>query len=60
MRISEHDWQAWFMENDWIFGSDFVRVIDDRRVDVENIAKSAFAALRLRTACAGAAWSRSF
>lgn len=34
----EHDWQTWFQENDWVLGSEFVRVLDDRRIDVQNIA----------------------
>jgi|HubBroStandDraft_6_1064221.scaffolds.fasta_scaffold297450_2 hypothetical protein len=34
----EHDWQQWFSKNNWILGSDFVRVIDERSIDTENIA----------------------
>lgn len=36
--LVEHDWQNWFQANDWILGSDFVQVLDDRRIDVGNIA----------------------
>jgi hypothetical protein len=34
----EHDWQRWFSKNNWILGSDFVRVVDERAIDAENIA----------------------
>lgn len=36
--LNEHDWQRWFSKNHWILGSDFVRVLDDRRIDPDNIA----------------------
>jgi hypothetical protein len=36
--LSEHVWQAWFEKNDWILGTDFVQVVDDRRIDVGHIA----------------------
>jgi len=36
--LPERDWQKWFQTNDWILGSDFVDVQDDRRINVENIA----------------------
>ena len=35
---TEHDWQRWFKENSWVLGSEFVRVLDGRSIDVENIA----------------------
>lgn len=35
---TESDWQVWFQANDWVLGSDYVRVLDDRRIDVGNIA----------------------
>lgn len=35
---TENLWQRWFHENNWVLGSDFIRVSDDRRIDVENIA----------------------
>jgi hypothetical protein len=28
----------WFAENDWVLGSDFVRVLDERAIDTENVA----------------------
>lgn len=34
----EPDWQRWFTVNDWVLGSDCVRILDDRRIDVSNIA----------------------
>lgn len=36
--LPESNWQDWFQENKWILGSDFVRIIDDRRIDTTNIA----------------------
>ncbi len=36
--LVEHDWQRWFQTNDWVFGSDFVRVLDERAIDTDNIA----------------------
>ena len=36
--LREHDWQGWFSKNNWILGSDFVRVIDERAIDTDNIA----------------------
>lgn len=36
--LPESDWQDWFQENKWILGSDFVRIVDDRRIDTTNIA----------------------
>ena len=35
---TEKVWQQWFQKNSWVFGSDFVNVSDDRRIDVKNIA----------------------
>lgn len=36
--LVEHDWQAWFKMNDWVLGTDIVRVIDDRRIDTDHVA----------------------
>lgn len=33
----EHNWQAWFKENSWVLGTDFVKVLDEREVDTDNI-----------------------
>ena len=35
---TEHTWQDWFEENSWVLGSDFVRVLDERRIDTSNIS----------------------
>lgn len=34
----ESVWQKWFENNNWIFGSSFVKMNADRRIDVENIS----------------------
>jgi len=39
----EHDqkedaWQEWFQNNSWVLGSEFVRVLDERHIDVKNIS----------------------
>ena len=34
----ERDWQAWFQRNDWVLGSDFVAILDERSIDTRNIA----------------------
>jgi hypothetical protein len=36
--LVEADWQRWFQVNDWVFGSDFVRIVDERPIDVHHIA----------------------
>ncbi len=36
--LEEKLWQKWFQNNPWVFGSDFVRIIDERAVDTQNIA----------------------
>ncbi len=33
----EEVWQKFFSQNSWILGSDFVEILDERRIDVENI-----------------------
>ncbi|MDA7949669.1 MAG: DUF4263 domain-containing protein [Hyphomicrobiaceae bacterium] len=35
---NEHKWQSWFSQNDWVLGSDFVRVLDERIIDPDNVA----------------------
>ena len=35
--LVEPNWQAWFKRNDWVLGSDFVRVLDERAIDTRNI-----------------------
>lgn len=34
----EANWQHWFEENSWVLGSEFVRVLDDRHIDTQNIS----------------------
>lgn len=34
----ERDWQGWFKKNSWVLGSEFVRVLDDRQIDTQNIS----------------------
>lgn len=34
----EKNWQDWFIENSWVFGSEFVRILDERIIDTKNIA----------------------
>lgn len=36
--LTEQPWQHWFQENDWVLGTEFVRIIDERAIDVEHIA----------------------
>lgn len=36
--LVEAKWQAWFQENDWVLGSEFVRIIDEREIDTQNIS----------------------
>ena len=36
--VNESIWQKWFEKNNWVLGTDFVRISDDRRIDVKNIA----------------------
>jgi len=35
---TEHEWQKWFVENSWVLGSEFVRIINERRIDESNIS----------------------
>lgn len=34
---TENKWQQWFQKNNWVFGSDFISISEDRRIDVEHI-----------------------
>ena len=38
----ESYWQDWFSGNKWLLGSDFAQIIDERRIDTENIGKAIF------------------
>lgn len=35
--LVEQRWQKWFEKNEWVLGSDFVQILDDREIDTENI-----------------------
>lgn len=35
--LVEHQWQTWFTKNDWVLGSEFVRILDERDIDTDNI-----------------------
>lgn len=34
----EKERQAWFTKNDWVLGSEFVKILDEREIDTDNIA----------------------
>ena len=36
--LTEPNWQKWFERNSWVLGSEFVRVLDDRHIDTQNIS----------------------
>lgn len=36
--LIEQKWQEWFKKNDWVLGSEFVRILDEREIDTANIA----------------------
>jgi len=35
--LIEQKWQHWFEQNDWVLGSEFVRILDEREIDTANI-----------------------
>jgi hypothetical protein len=35
--LVEDSWQKWFKENQWVLGTEFVKVLDERDVDTEHI-----------------------
>lgn len=35
---NEQDWQEWFRSNSWVLGTDFVEVLNDRRIDNKHIS----------------------
>ncbi len=35
--LLEEKWQEWFKKNDWVLGSDCVRILDERVIDTSNI-----------------------
>ncbi len=36
--LVEQKWQEWFSENSWVLGSDFVKILDEREIDTQNIS----------------------
>ena len=36
--LLEAGWQRWFQSNSWVLGSQFVRILDERSIDTENIS----------------------
>ena len=36
--FQEHFWQKWFKENCWVLGTEFVEILDDRKIDTKNIS----------------------
>jgi len=36
--LREIEWQKWFKKNDWILGSEFVKILDERTIDTKNIS----------------------
>ena len=36
--LTENKWEEWFKKNDWVLGSEFVRILDDREIDTSNIS----------------------
>ena len=35
--LVEQKWQEWLKNNDWVLGSEFVRILDEREIDTANI-----------------------
>ncbi len=35
--LVEQKWQEWFKHNNWVLGSEFVRILDEREIDTANI-----------------------
>ena len=36
--LTEHKWQKWFLENSWVLGTEYVRILDERNIDTQNIS----------------------
>lgn len=34
----EKYWQDWFSKNKWVLGSEYIKILDERKIDTENIA----------------------
>lgn len=37
-KLAEQDWQDWFEQNTWVFGSPYVKVLDSRKIDEDHEA----------------------
>ena len=35
--LVEQKWQEWFKNNNWVLGSEFVKILDEREIDTANI-----------------------
>lgn len=35
--LVEQEWQKWFKQNDWVLGTEFVKVLDERELDTSHI-----------------------
>lgn len=35
--LAEQEWQEWFEDNSWILGSEFVKILDERKIDSSHI-----------------------
>jgi hypothetical protein len=35
---SEQEWQQWFKQNSWVLGSEFIKIVEERAIDTENVA----------------------
>lgn len=38
LNLPEPNWQKWFQANPWVLGTEFVRILDDRHIDTNNIS----------------------
>lgn len=36
--LVEQKWQEWLNQNDWVLGSEFVKILDEREIDTANIS----------------------
>lgn len=36
--LEEKDWQDWFKANSWVLGTEFVGILDERKIDTQHIA----------------------
>jgi hypothetical protein len=36
--LKESDWQKWFTNNSWVLGTEFVKILEERNIDTQNIS----------------------